>query len=70
MSTWLDKVKKSSQELSHCPQCQTLTPPDELARWQVCRYCIAQKWHSEYRPTQRDVMEKKENPETNLKDLE
>ena len=63
MSTWLDTVKKSSQELSPCPQCQTLTPPDELARWQVCRYCIAQKWHNEYKPTLRDL-------ETKPKDLE
>lgn len=60
MSSWLNTVKKSAQDLSACPNCQTLTPPDELARWQMCRYCIAQKWHSEYRPTQRDLETKPE----------
>ncbi len=63
MSNWLKTVQKSAQDLTACPQCQTLTPPDELARWQVCRYCIAQKWHSEYRPTQRDLEKKPENKE-------
>ena len=48
--SWLDNIKKSSQNLATCPQCQSLTPQAEFKRWQMCRYCIAQKWNDEYRP--------------------
>ena len=46
----LENMQKNCQNLVTCPQCQSLTPQAELTRWQVCRHCIAQKWHSEYRP--------------------
>lgn len=48
---WLNNLNKSSQNSNTCPQCESLTPQSELSRWGVCRYCIAQKWHSEYRPS-------------------
>ena len=47
---WLQNKQQNAPQLATCPQCQSLTPPSELNRWQVCRYCIAQKWHDEYRP--------------------
>jgi predicted nucleic acid-binding Zn ribbon protein len=50
VASWLNKIPKKSPNLVNCPQCQSLTPQAELTRWQVCRYCIAQKWHNEYRP--------------------
>ena len=50
IQSWLENIKKSSQNLATCPQCQSLTPQAEFKRWQMCRYCIAQKWNNEYRP--------------------
>ena len=50
IQSWLENLKKSSQNLATCPQCQSLTPQAEFKRWQMCRYCIAQKWNNEYRP--------------------
>ena len=50
IQSWLENIKKSSQNLATCPQCQSLTSQAELTRWQMCRYCIAQKWNNEYRP--------------------
>lgn len=50
IQSWLENIKKSSQNLATCPQCQSLTPQAEFERWQMCRYCIAQKWNNEYRP--------------------
>ena len=47
---WLESIKKSSQNSISCPQCQSLMTQAELTRWQMCRYCIAQKWNNEYRP--------------------
>ena len=49
VNNWLERVKNNSH-LKPCPQCNAFTPQVELKRWQVCRYCIAQKWNSEYRP--------------------
>lgn len=54
VKNWLQNMQKESQKLENCPQCQSLTPQSELKRWQVCRYCIAQKWHEEYRPSQKE----------------
>lgn len=51
VQNWLNQIKNNSQNLTTCPQCQSFTPQAELSRWGVCRYCIAQKWHNEYRPT-------------------
>jgi predicted nucleic acid-binding Zn ribbon protein len=51
VESWLNNIKSNSQNLATCPQCQSLTTQAELTRWGVCRYCIAQKWHSEYRPS-------------------
>ena len=50
VKNWIKNKQQNSQQLVTCPQCQSLTPQLELTRWQVCRYCVAQKWHSEYRP--------------------
>jgi predicted nucleic acid-binding Zn ribbon protein len=50
IESWLNNIPQKSPNLVNCPQCQSLTPQAELTRWQVCRYCIAQKWHHEYRP--------------------
>ena len=47
---WLQNLQNKSQDLVRCPQCQSITTQAELSRWQVCRHCIAQKWHEEYRP--------------------
>ncbi len=37
---WLETLKKRELELSPCPQCQSPTPPGELARWGVCMHCF------------------------------
>lgn len=50
IQNWLKNIEQRSQTCVPCPQCQSLTPQAELKRWQICRHCIAQKWHNEYRP--------------------
>ena len=47
INKWLQNLHQSSQNLIYCPQCQSITTRAELSRWQVCRHCIAQKWHEE-----------------------
>lgn len=41
---WAEVIKRRSQLLPLCPNCQVPTPPGELERWSVCAYCSAQKW--------------------------
>ena len=47
INKWLQNLQQSSQNVVYCPQCQCITTKAELSRWQVCRHCIAQKWHEE-----------------------
>lgn len=52
LQEWLEKIqlKANSPTLPHslCPQCNSLTPLQELERWQVCCHCISNKWLAEY----------------------
>lgn len=50
IQSWLENIKKSSQNSATCPQCQSVTFQTEIERWQMCRYCIARQWNNEYRP--------------------
>ncbi|MEM9271943.1 MAG: DciA family protein [Cyanobacteria bacterium P01_F01_bin.143] len=51
LQTWLEKVKRKSQILPLCPQCDSPTPQKELDRWHLCCHCMAQEKHLQYRPT-------------------
>jgi predicted nucleic acid-binding Zn ribbon protein len=33
-------MRSRGQTLPLCPQCQSPTPPGELARWTVCGVCM------------------------------
>jgi predicted nucleic acid-binding Zn ribbon protein len=37
---WAEELKKRSQILPLCPQCQAPTPSGELQRWGVCCHCL------------------------------
>lgn len=41
---WADSVRRRSQHLLLCPQCQCPTPPGELHRWDVCAVCATKQW--------------------------
>ena len=46
---WLRKIEQKSSRSFPCPECNCLTSNAELARWNTCYHCIAQKWSREYR---------------------
>jgi predicted nucleic acid-binding Zn ribbon protein len=37
---WLETLNNRQNELILCPQCQSPTPPGEIARWGVCMHCF------------------------------
>ncbi|WP_171971689.1 DciA family protein [[Limnothrix rosea] IAM M-220] len=58
---WLTKQQQQLENQPPCPKCHVPTPPGELKRWQVCRCCIAQKWHHKQNMSQ----QLRNNPTTN-----
>ena len=47
---WLKTIEGRTSLGLICPECHSLTSKKELARWNSCYHCIAQKWSEEYRP--------------------
>jgi len=48
---WLKRIEqKAASTTIFCPKCQAATSKEELARWNLCHHCIADRWQSEYRP--------------------
>ena len=43
-SQWAKTTQQKNHNLPLCPQCQSPTPPGELARWQVCCICAVKKF--------------------------
>ncbi|MEL7418050.1 MAG: DciA family protein [Cyanobacteria bacterium J06555_3] len=46
---WLKAIKQRELVTVPCPSCNSPTATGELARWQMCHHCAAQKWSEEYR---------------------
>lgn len=46
---WLKNIERRSLLNVFCPECNCSTSNEELARWNSCYHCIAQKWSEEYR---------------------
>lgn len=61
----LEKTNVQSSK-TMCPQCDCPTTQAELARWGVCRHCIAQKWHNEYRPPEQEQTTENRTPKNQI----
>ncbi len=44
---WVQQQQQQLKDQPTCPECHASTPAGELKRWQMCRCCVAQKWHRE-----------------------
>ncbi|MGL5805440.1 MAG: DUF721 domain-containing protein [Xenococcaceae cyanobacterium] len=44
LQRWSQIIKRRSQHLPLCPQCDCHTPEGEIERWGLCCHCVAKKW--------------------------
>ena len=45
---WAAEIRRRSQHLPLCPQCQSPTPSGELQRWSVCALCATKEFSGKF----------------------